>query len=1324
MFESIRAKSKLWKFLVISILIYGLVFFLLRGPYLSNYMKRYFVPYLENVIRERVIIDRAAINLFPFYLQAKGFKLFDENGNRLLRVNRARLYIDLLGLLSKEIRIRRFFLQKPLMTANERDIRRIAANVEKSLAGREEKEFRVTLKGIKLVEGHIEYSDAEEKSSLSANGLFFDLIPKWRSSRIELELNDLTAHLPGGSSLKGEVSAKMKLSSDNIEIDRISVNTPKSSLKFKGTLNKARGWEFTGGSLSGIADIDVEEINNALRLTVQRKGLLKLDGAVELVANNISKWPDFNLNLNTDSWFYLETLMEIIHVDKEVVGKVSARGIIEGIYPDINASGKANLVKTVIEGLPLDEVTGDLTYTKNKFTLNDFNAKLYGGDINGDAYILLPNGDYRVTGKASGVRSPDFLKFIHWEPPFAKGEIGAKFQLDHEHQRWIDVIADIKYINTSELTGNVLDRLISIDTDLVMKDKVIELSDAVFKTAVSELFLDGRVDLNNSTLDLSLELQSSDISDITSPYYEKFIAPASFRGKADGLTSDVEIRGTLEAHSGGIHGIPFSNGSADFAYRTKSLTVSRLTLTDRDASYDVSGSIDFRKAVELFSFLDPYYRGKANVKNAPVYQFIKASYSDIPVYGLASGTLLFDGDAVKYSGEGDLKITHCNAYDQKLDELSGRTLLSPTGLQFTSVNAVKGNAIMTAEGSLSFDTQYSLSARFDNTKISDIQLFDWATFDLLFGADINGAGTLDDPEFNLDMDVRETIYKRIHAGEGSITGTLKGRDVQLYGVFRDGLIKTESEIKLSEFSSWSLDMNFNQGRYDFILEDLIDGLPDDSSLMLEGEINMVGRGLDYLVQSDVRSLDLNTYGYNLRNRDNITWEYMDEELKFLALSLTGNDAKLDVSGSVIMDKSYDLSLHGDMDITPLAGISDSIKSMRGKADFNIDLEGPWGTPELLGVINVQDVAVNYTDFQYVIGPMNGSFFLNKDRIVFNSLNTSFAGGTVYLSGTGFFKDFDLDRLFISADMIAVKVRPVDGVRAEFDGMLFLNMSSKGSSITGNIDIERAKYERRVEWSSWLPGLKQSGGLSLELPESLSDAALNISIKGTDDILIQNNLARSPVRMSINIIGNVSKPGIVGRFEADEGTIYFRGNEFRILEGSSIDFVDSEGMVPLYHILADTYRNNYYIRLSLDGTTDKLSLSLFSDPPLPEDDILSLLTFGQLSKEARGLESGIAASEATALVTGGIQQEVQYITGFERFEIEPHTTTEGAFSPKITLGKRMLEDRIFVIYSRAIGTAEEQVVKVEYKLDKNLFLVGSRDEVGSTGLDLKYKFDFK
>jgi translocation and assembly module TamB len=1324
MSETSNRKSKFWKILGITLLIYGIVFFLLRGPYLSNYFKRMFVPIIENVTRERVIIEKAAVNLFPFYLQAKGLKLIDRNGNRLLRITKSRVYIDVLGLFSKEIRIRKFYLNEPRLTANEDDVKRVAEHIEKSLTGQGKKQFNVSLKGIKLVNGEIDYKNRQGTSGISVRGMFFDLVPKWRSSRAELELNDITAQLPAGLELHGEFATKIKLTDENIEIDRLHVRTPGSELKLNGNVNRTSDWALVGGGLSVNARVDVEEINNALQLIVKRNGLLTVDGSVNLIEKNGSRWPDLKFDMNTDSWFYLESLMEIIHVDKEITGKVSAQGRIAGIYPEINGKGKATLDNAALEGLPLDNVTGDISYEKKKLALHGFTAKTYGGNLQGDAYILLPHGDYRVNADASGVSSPEFLKFIHWEPPIPQGEVGGTFQLDHEHGRWIDILADIKYTNTSERKGNVLERVITISTDLAMKDKVIDLTNTVFKTSSSELYMAGEVDLNTHRLDLDLELESSDISDLTIPYYERFIAPASFTGKASGPTDNVEISGTLESHSGGIHGIPFSNGSADFIYNTKSLSVSSLRIMQEEAVYDVTGSIDFRKADELFSFIDPYYRGKALVKNADIHPFIKASYTMLPISGFTSGMIAFEGDTINYKGEGDLVVKKCDVYDQKLDEVGVRTTFTPEGMKFSSVTAKKGDAQMKAEGRLNFDKHYNLSARLDNTRISDIQLFEWAPFDLLFGADIRGAGLIDDPDFSFEMDVMESTYKKIQAGEGRVTGTLRGRDLEMKGFLKDGLIRADSEVELLEFPIWSMDMKFNKGRYDFMIEDVFEYPSGEIALSLEGDMNMAGRGLDFLLQSEVRSVKLNAFGYDLRNQDNIKWEYIDEELKIISLSLSDNNAELNASGSVRIDDSYRLSLDGVLNVEPLSSISDNIDSLRGKADFAVDISGPWNAPEFSGVVNIEDITADYADFQYIIGPVNGALFLNKDRITFDSLDTKFAGGTVFISGAGFFKDLDLDRIYVSADVMGVKIRPSEGVSATFDGKLFYGKSSKGSNITGNIDIEKAKYEKRVDWSDWLLGMKEARDGNNVYLEGFDNVALNIRIKGAENIFIQNNIARSPVNMSLNVMGSISKPGIIGRFESDEGAVYFRGNEFRILEGSSIDFIDPEGIVPMFHILADTYRNNYYIRLSLDGTTDNFTLSLFSDPPLPEEDILSLLTFGQLSKEAKGLESGIAASEATSLVTGGIQQEVQYITGFERFEIEPHTTTEGSFSPKVTLGKRMLEDRIFVIYSRAIGTAEEQVVKVEYKLDKNLFLVGSRDEVGSTGLDLKYRFEFK
>jgi translocation and assembly module TamB len=91
----------------------------------------------------------------------------------------------------------------------------------------------------------------------------------------------------------------------------------------------------------------------------------------------------------------------------------------------------------------------------------------------------------------------------------------------------------------------------------------------------------------------------------------------------------------------------------------------------------------------------------------------------------------------------------------------------------------------------------------------------------------------------------------------------------------------------------------------------------------------------------------------------------------------------------------------------------------------------------------------------------------------------------------------------------------------------------------------------------------------------------------------------------------------------------------------------------------------------------------------------------------------------------LEERLRSITGLDRFQVEPSVSpTTGTVSPKITVSKRLIGDRLFVTYSNLLGTAEEQVVKLEYLLDRNISLIGIRDELGGLGGDVKFRFEFK
>jgi translocation and assembly module TamB len=151
-------------------------------------------------------------------------------------------------------------------------------------------------------------------------------------------------------------------------------------------------------------------------------------------------------------------------------------------------------------------------------------------------------------------------------------------------------------------------------------------------------------------------------------------------------------------------------------------------------------------------------------------------------------------------------------------------------------------------------------------------------------------------------------------------------------------------------------------------------------------------------------------------------------------------------------------------------------------------------------------------------------------------------------------------------------------------------------------------------------------------------------------------------------------------------------------------------------------------LRLSGTVERFNLSLSSDPPLSETDILALLTVGQTAAETAETIKEVGTVTATAFLTAPIQEKIegtlQDMIKIDRFQVDPYysssTASEGA---RLTVGKRLLDERLYVTYTTGITTIEE-LIKLEYFLGKNVYVVGERDEQGRMSGDIKFRFEFR
>jgi len=60
---------------------------------------------------------------------------------------------------------------------------------------------------------------------------------------------------------------------------------------------------------------------------------------------------------------------------------------------------------------------------------------------------------------------------------------------------------------------------------------------------------------------------------------------------------------------------------------------------------------------------------------------------------------------------------------------------------------------------------------------------------------------------------------------------------------------------------------------------------------------------------------------------------------------------------------------------------------------------------------------------------------------------------------------------------------------------------------------------------------------------------------------------------------------------------------------------------------------------------------------------------------------------------------------------------------VTISERLSRD-LNVTFSRNLSTNEEQIVIIEYEVNRNLSIVATRDENGKFGLDFRFRKRFR
>jgi translocation and assembly module TamB len=407
----------------------------------------------------------------------------------------------------------------------------------------------------------------------------------------------------------------------------------------------------------------------------------------------------------------------------------------------------------------------------------------------------------------------------------------------------------------------------------------------------------------------------------------------------------------------------------------------------------------------------------------------------------------------------------------------------------------------------------------------------------------------------------------------------------------------------------------------------------------------------------------------------------------------------------------------------------------------VNVGGTLQSPDIQGLATVNKANLSRSGLFTSIVDLNGRVNFDKDRITVSDFQGQVGGGTIKAQGTAQLQGGTVQAINIGLTANSVRLRGgVEGLRTVVNGDLVLRGTFASPLLEGSVQIQNLSY--RSSFEDFLALLSEVN--TKTAPAAFSNLRLSLHIEGGKNITIQNQLANVEARVDIDLKGTVDSPSITGHIEASGGTLTFQGSRYTVTRGN-IDFIDPLRIQPVIDIEAESQIRNYRVILSVTGRGDKPKLSLRSDPPLPELEIVSLMAGGQTREEilqqreqaagANGQRSAVPGltseqvfqSGAASILSDLLQQRVGNrlgILGGSKVRIEPFQVgAESNPGTRITLSQQVTKD-LAITYSQDLSSNRQQVITVEYFVSRNTSVVATRDELGNLGLDVRHRTRIK
>lgn len=768
-------------------------------------------------------------------------------------------------------------------------------------------------------------------------------------------------------------------------------------------------------------------------------------------------------------------------------------------------------------------------------------------------------------------------------------------------------------------------------------------------------------------------------------------------------------------------------------------TFAGLTIRRSDATLALNGDINWLPGEGNVRFdLDI---AATNFPVADIATFL--DFADLPVTGNLTGTLKIAGAKESLEGSGSVTIREGTIMGEPVELASADITFTEGRMRATNVLVRAEAGEIRGEAELDLKNErFSYSIASGSLDLSRVKLLEGLR-DLLGGRLVlksTGAGTFEQPEVVLEATLEGATLRGLTLPEGSAPPSIyiairNGRLI-VRGAVAD-IVSIEGEGTVGE------DMSID-GLVRITVHDLARAaalsaatatIPVSGNVVVDLKLGGKLTPMDALiVEATAPTFNVTVAGHAFTAPEPLRVTVRNGRVEFDSFVLQHTDSVFAVTGFAELTgaKRMDVDIRGRVEAAILQLFMKDIRA-EGHVDVAMSIDGSMSDPRVLGTAELRDAEVKFSGFPQLFDEINGTLRFRGDRIEIEQLRATVGGGTIVAAGSIVMDGMKPQSARITLQGTQVALRYYEGLTIEGNFTLLLSGDLERATLTGDVDVTRARYFREFDVQQTLLNIILARSRVVTTAATWQDRlGLRIHLSAPGTLSVENNIAELTASAELDVTGTLANPVILGELTLDEGgTVRIQGVDYRVVRGT-IAFQNPFRIDPFFDVTiegtvagfgaSEVEGGPFEVTVNVTGTLDRLSPSITSDPPASDITLFSILGFGGL-----GGGAGSAAQQAGVGLLGQslLYQSLSSLIGsrvfpfVDSFAYDPGSLdTAGGAGAKVTFEKRLSNKIRFLLVYNLENQQSRQVV--EWLVNPTWTLQLTRDETDEYRLDARFR----